>query len=469
MSLHGLPTDIILDIVDLLELPDPISLLLTCSSFYALSKERSFWISILETTRKKSAISCPLNADLSQYTLEKLKAMAFSWLSLQENWNRPFPQIVQPAAPALLPGPAQIIFTVQGTDILVLTENTSVFTWDARLATPFPFPAIETGGHMTQVSGPSEAPGVCSFAISVPQTTDTSISRRYILTIKHAAGKAISIASEFTENPTPPDSHFESLFVAEDMVGLGTIVAMNQKKDCVITLGSGKNCVPDSSVLNIHRSVSGNDLMVSFPYKGHLYILIENGESVQVQHISQRNLCSGRCEESGLYDSEIDSSYIHNVGSAAYCYMVPSTPFYGIAAAFVRLQWTDAFTRITSFTFLPNTATHASDDGVLSPLAFDSPCVSAYLPGELANISLIWLDHSGFNVVAVIQPYGTGLDPLKLVLVRYHPETRSTSSHILTVPDTIDLELVISVCVDDTAGAVYLVDTGGQLWTLRYV
>jgi hypothetical protein len=149
--------------------------------------------------------------------------------------------------------------------------------------------------------------------------------------------------------------------------------------------------------------------------------------------------------------------------------MVPSTPFYGIAAAFVRLQWTDAFTRITSFTFLPNTVTHASDNGVSSPLAFDSPCVSAYLPGELANVSLIWLDHSGFNVVAVIQPYETGFDPLKLVLVRYHPETRSTSSHILIVPDTIDLELVTSVCVDDTAGAVYLVDTGGQLWTLRYV
>jgi hypothetical protein len=44
--------------------------------------------------------------------------------------------------------------------------------------------------------------------------------------------------------------------VAEDIVGLGTIVAMDQQKDCVITLGSGKNCVPDSSVLNIHRSVS---------------------------------------------------------------------------------------------------------------------------------------------------------------------------------------------------------------------
>lgn len=202
--------------------------------------------------------------------------------------------------------------------------------------------------------------------------------------------------------------------------------------------------------------------MVSFPYKGHLYILVENGESVQIQHIFQRNLCSGRCEESGLYESEINSSYIHRAVAAAYCYMVPSTPFYGIAAAFVRLQRTDDFTRITSFTFLPTTATQASDDGVSSPLAFDSPCVSAYLAGELANISLIWLDHSGFNVVAVIRPY-------KLVLVRYHPETRSTSSHILTVPDTIDLELVTSVCVDDTAGAVYLVDTGGQLWALRYV
>ncbi|KAJ6593256.1 hypothetical protein B0H19DRAFT_1246049 [Mycena capillaripes] len=79
-----------------------------------------------------------------------------------------------------------------------------------------------------------------------------------------------------------------------------------------------------------------------------------------------------------------------------------------------------------------------------SPLAFDSPCVT-----------------DGFNIIAVIN--------LGLVLVRYHSETKRTSSHTLTVPDTVDLNDLHVVCVNDTAGAVHLIDTPGLFSTLRYV
>jgi hypothetical protein len=73
------------------------------------------------------------------------------------------------------------------------------------------------------------------------------------------------------------------------------------------------------------------------------------------------------------------------------------------------------------------------------------------------------MDHSGFNVAMVVQ------SPLRLVLLRYHPETRTTSVHTLAVPDTIELNNLSSVCVDDTAGAVHVVDRQGLISTLRYI
>jgi hypothetical protein len=41
--------------------------------------------------------------------------------------------------------------------------------------------------------------------------------------------------------------------------------------------------------------------------------------------------------------------------------------------------------------------------------------------------------------------------------------------HALAVPDTIDLEELDGLCVDDATGAVHLVDNEGVLSTIRYV
>ncbi|KAJ7817289.1 hypothetical protein B0H14DRAFT_3474761 [Mycena olivaceomarginata] len=469
-----LPTDITLEVIKLLELPDPLSLLLTCSSLYKLSNDRIFWISVLETTRKRYPIGCPVYADLSQYTLEALKGLVVSWMKLQHSWDQPSPKIVQPVTSTPLSGRARIIFNVQGTDILVLAIEGRVFCWDSKLATPFPFPPIETGGRITRVSGPADAPGICSLAILVEPMHNHHIlnlgsgnSSRYVIIIRHADGKATSFTSQFSEvSRVHHGRYFESLFLTEDMVG--RTVAMDSREDCIVTVGavSGDNHLADStSVLKLHRPVSHQDLVISFAYQGHLYTLLENNSSVEIHHVSRKSLQSGRCEQSGLHSSEILS---YSPESSAFCYLTPSAPFYGISAVFVRVDWVEPGLMTTAFTFLPNTLTHAPDDGFSSPLAFDSPCVTESISGELNHLGCVWLDHSGFNLVAVIQPDAVDL-PTWLLLVRYHPDTRSISTHRLDVPDTIDLSNLGSLCVDDTAGAVHLVDDEGILSTLRYV
>lgn len=198
-----------------------------------------------------------------------------------------------------------------------------------------------------------------------------------------------------------------------------------------------------------------------FSYNGHLYNLLEDGISVQIQHISRENLRSRRYDEWGLYKSDILAPRTPYI---PFCFILPSTPFYGVSAVFVRVSHDSEST--ISFTFLPNTLTYASDDGVASPIAFDLPCPTEYIAGTLNNMALLWMDHSGSNVVVVVE---SDENDAALMLVRYHSETASTSSHILAVPDSIDLHALNSVCVDDTAGAVHLVDGLGVFWTLHYV
>jgi hypothetical protein len=144
-----------------------------------------------------------------------------------------------------------------------------------------------------------------------------------------------------------------------------------------------------------------------------------------------------------------------------------TTPFYGITAVFARVEWDSTHALVAAFYFLPNTLTHASDDGVSPPLAFDSPFVTELVHGELFDVNTCWLDHSGCNMIAAIQESADSF--LRLALVRYYPETRSTSTHDLSVPDTINLRDIDSLSFDDTAGAIHLVDNQGMLSTLRYI
>ncbi|KAK7057726.1 mannose ER-golgi intermediate compartment [Favolaschia claudopus] len=463
MRLLELPTDVILEIIKFLELPGPLNLTLTCSRLYMLSNEPIFWISVLEATRNRYPLACSIYADLSEYNLDALKRLAVSWIKLHRNWNQIRPRIVQPAITTHLHGPAHIIFNVQGTDILVFAQMGSVFCWDAKRAAPFPLPAIETGGHVTRVSGPLEAPGVCSFAVMVTQINAPNTARRYFITMEHKDGKALSFTGQFSTVSLHQGRHFESLWVTAELVG--TVIAMAEERNCILTTGGlYDNNLPEfTSTAELHRSLHDDDLVVSFTHNGHLYMLMENRASVAIYHISRQSLLGGQCKLPAptFCPKSPSTDFPSSAGQVAFCFMIPSTPIYGISAVFVRLHWKPSSgLPATSFTFLPSTLTDAtSDDGLSSPLAFDSPCVTEYVDGQMADMSLLWLDHSGFNVAAVIQIESeeqTNGPVSQLVLVRFHPETSATSTHCLDLPEFINIDNLESLCVDDTAGAIHL-------------
>ncbi|KAF8150519.1 hypothetical protein K438DRAFT_1865537 [Mycena galopus ATCC 62051] len=468
IDLCALPADIILEVVNFLDAQDAISLLLTCSTLYTLSGQRSFWISVLKTTQNKFPIACPPDTDLSQLTLEVLKDLVFSWQKLQDNWNLPSPKIVRPVISTRLPVPGhtEILVDVQGTDILVLNSGESVFCWDSKLAIPFPFPAIYCG--VIRAVSSHDASGVCTIALSTDERPqpDRRTAHRYVITIKHANGKAISFSHEVIELLIS-DSDIEAFsFTTEDATG-SIVVADDHCSITASPISGNTRLAGSATLLKLHRSVSRREMINCLAYKGHLYILLEDRLSIQVQHISRRNVRSGRCEESGRYICDKAFPVERKPFVHAVCTVTPSTALYGISAVFVRLDGDlDDTHSSTAFTFLTNHFTHTPDDGVSSPLAFDSPTVTEYVPGTLRHPGLVWLDHSGLNLAAVVW---SGSDDPSLVLVRCHPKTRSISLHTLVVPSSIDFHKLDGLCIDETAGAIHLMDREGLLSTMRYV
>ncbi|KAJ6590083.1 hypothetical protein DFH09DRAFT_222100 [Mycena vulgaris] len=257
MLFSDFPEDIILEVMNHLVLPDHMSLLTTCSSIYRLSQQRSFWISVLDTTRKTSTIACPRFTPLSEYNLESLKEFVFSWLRLQKNWSKPYPLIRQPATFTVLSEPAEIILTVPGTDILLLhlKESGVIICWDVKMANLFSFLPVTTGGRIDGISAPSESYGIYVVAIQTIQAKAPFTGRRLLLTIKHENRKATSFESVFSDMLPETGSHFSSLFVTEHVVG--SVVVRERQEHCTIVSSNlhsnNQNFV---SSINLHREVS---------------------------------------------------------------------------------------------------------------------------------------------------------------------------------------------------------------------
>ncbi|KAJ7063738.1 hypothetical protein C8F01DRAFT_1134129, partial [Mycena amicta] len=79
----------------------------------------------------------------------------------------------------------------------------------------------------------------------------------------------------------------------------------------------------------------------------------------------------------------------------------------------------------------------------------------------------VWMDHGGFNVTIVVETLDNSGPVLKLV--RYHPKgATKTSVHDLELPPSVNLLALTTVCIDETAGTVHLVDQAGVITTLYY-
>ncbi|KAF7289279.1 AGC/PKA protein kinase [Mycena indigotica] len=477
--LATIPTDILFEIVAHLELSDAVSLTLTCTGLRQLASERNFWILILNSARISTPIGCPALLDLSIYPLSKLKHLALSQLTLEQTWSAQHPQLrpIRPFQAANLPEPAIIIHSVQGTDVLILhVPNTGeIYCWDKREARLFPGVThrIPTSGSITSVSVPNDSDGLSreSVAVIVRSWGFLVTYWQYIITVRHKNGKATALEYEASEITRSPDfSGLGCLFFDPHVTGCLTIdSALNVWLSTAARDHSpNNNAVTYERVAQLYNN-SGQIASCCFTYRGHIYNTLEvpGGQSFRIFHLS-RQLVQSKHQIPSTHDVyqytvAIEGGNTQMENAESICFNLPTSPQYGICAVFVR---SDDLT--VWFTFVP-CAPATTESAVTSPLDFPFNALVAKISGVLVNRVLVWLDHSGHNLAAVIRrPDGP-----RLTLVRYHPgnERRpaTTSEHWLQTPAGIDLLATKSCCIDDTSGTVHLVDQDAVFHTLNYV
>ncbi|KAF7289275.1 F-box domain-containing protein [Mycena indigotica] len=470
LLLSQLPVEITLEVASKLSLSDALSLLWTCASFYALSGQRSFWIVILTTARDHIPLLCQPYTDFSVYPLDKLRELVYSQLRLEGNWSRSHPQVKRHLPPVKFGEKVEILSTLQGTGLalLHLPDSRKLICWDTETSGQEPvIPAIPTTGRIVGVSAPFGLGNVSYVAVLIMQWHEPYTTERHLITIHHKGKIVTAFTNEFTLSRTPNGHYFESLFLTEDLVG--TLLVEESDNQCLLSFTGNKEIMskPQTSAkMDLPQHIfNERDLTVCFAFRGHLYNLIEDGEVVQIQHVSRKSLSSGRCEETNLFTSKISAEEVLQ----PFCFILPSNPLYGIAAAFIHFH--TAHPKI-QLIFVPATIDISNgDDEEDSPLIFAPDCHIVNIEGRPADISLVWMDHSGCNVIFIVATQLTeaaeGLS-LKLLLVRYRRETQSSTVHRLALPEDFD-GAVAAVSVDETMGAVHLVSAVGTFFTLYYV
>jgi hypothetical protein len=105
--------------------------------------------------------------------LKDLKVIAFHWMRLEENWNRPFPEIIGPIRTSScgVGGPVDIISIVPGTDIVILQLRLlgQLQCWDVISAAPFNCRWLECNDSIYSASEPYEKQGEYAIALLTMQ------------------------------------------------------------------------------------------------------------------------------------------------------------------------------------------------------------------------------------------------------------------------------------------------------------
>ncbi|KAF7295943.1 F-box domain-containing protein [Mycena kentingensis (nom. inval.)] len=479
--LTPLPPELVLEIVPYLALQDALALLATCSSFFALTADRTLWISLLTQTRFSNTIACPPFADLSHpsYTLPRLKAIAYKYLRREQRWSQP---IIRHRTPVLTGRFEQnerpeIIYSIQGTDILLLHLQTSgqLVCWNKRTATQYSLPGISTEAFkIVDISAPCDSDGVSSIALiarfwGLPYTRFA-----HVVTIHHTDGVPTAFSGTCTVVSTVR-GFFDTIFVSEEYFGCAVLSIPSDTMICTISPlrpADGPLQLTEPHEVRVPQEVDDLDMTLCFVHRGHLYSLTESNDArvVHIQHFSRNNVKARRLQESRRWTCAILPQEVHPDPMARpFCFMLPSIPIYGVAGVFIRYFAHDAPDAFATLAFLPCTvAPDAEEDH--SPLDFDAPCSLVRIPGHPSHdASLVWMDHSGFNVAMVLEAEA---DNPQLKLIRYHPLAigdMKISVHDMEVPPSINLLALTTVCIDDTAGTIHLVDNFSVLTTLYYV
>ncbi|KAJ6576863.1 hypothetical protein B0H10DRAFT_2101872 [Mycena sp. CBHHK59/15] len=476
MRLNEISVDVLLYILTLVPLEDAISLILVSREFQSLSRERSFWIYLLDTARKSRPLPCPDDEDISTYDLPDLKRLVFHTIRRDRNWSRPVPDIRGPIDTLALGPGHSLILSISGTSLLLIhSQQDGVVTcWNVNSGLALDSVYIGRSVFHTSLSCGQKKSRSIALLVAEELTADyaSGTPLLVVLTIQHTASVEAVIAVSFRRS-LGTGLTFGQLFINAHLVGLLRVFDMEPLDIVAFNRESGACRV-------IHTDTLYDSQMGAF-LDHALYIVKDRSEMSSNVHMCPENLLP----YSDTHDGDIHmADTLHWADHGARFWdgvdatftgfetwfealgAVTARPVRGVALATlhhinVNEELSPRAINIRFWSFTEGT------DGDVTPSRRLAPAHTLNIRGELAtSVSLqrYLIAYSGVNVLLVVNYRGKR----SLRLVQYGPSSSSSTIHLLEMPSSIDLTAVTGIALDDHRGSVVLIAQDGALYSVAY-
>ncbi|TFK44937.1 hypothetical protein BDQ12DRAFT_641983 [Crucibulum laeve] len=481
MGLSDLPEDVLLYILQYCRLDDVARFSEVCVAFDAMSRRRGFWIAPLERTRRFNPIACPLHDDLKNFSLERLRDIAFHTLRLEKNWSLPKPIPIRPLQTTTFPNEKlHIIFRIPGTSLFLMhsPDRGTMTCWDATLGQPISKPLYVTTCVLEASLGRDEYGRFSRALLTVDEEVGlhsvTIVSVQYD---KHPPEVEIT----FTWDCMPMDRFYFGIFLENEVVGVlrgdlssnhnVEIIAHNTISDSISTIGTDLAYWVRSSLLFPDLFNVDTEIEVTF-WKGAMLFQTENAYQHFLFSCPADLLpwnTNPRCpSDSYIYWSNVlPRSREVEIGMTVVTVkpegILSSDQAYGLLGVSVLSPQNNT-------SELPSTLIRFWSPGLDNADKVDVSTIREDLvvvPGKLQQWSG-WLPfklaQSGKQLILIV----TLDNETFLQLVRYYPETPATSVHRLDVPPVVDLKHLEGISIDDHLGVITLINPQGAMHTLAY-
>ncbi|KAF7362146.1 hypothetical protein MVEN_00560600 [Mycena venus] len=469
-----LNVDVWLYILTLVPLRDAISFTWVSREFRSLTREKTFWISLLSATRTIRPLPCPDDEDLTKCNISDLADMVFRVIRLERNWARSRPRVRAIETIQLGNPDHRILHAIPGTPLLVVHSGFDGTATCWNIETKSALHSVYIGCSVFHVSLVSRRNKAYSIALLVTNdpTEDYTARPSYlaVLTIQ-TASPSPRIDVPFRRE-LEPGFTFGQLFLNPWVVGLLRVFEMEKLEIVAFNRYSGACRVIHTDT--VHDSKMGAFLDDSLYIVNHRndtssnvftcpsYLLPYNDSEEPETHITE----TLDWDDRGIrFWGAIDASYAGLEAWFETLDAVTATPVRGAALTTLHYINVDeeAVPRALNIRFW----SFKDSDTPLSRRLY--PAYSLNVRGMIATVTnssrpRYLMANSDISIL-LLASYD---DTLGLLLVQYDPSAFSSTVRQLEIPSPPDLNTISSIAVDDHRGTVMLIDEDGVLYSVSY-
>ncbi|RDB19328.1 hypothetical protein Hypma_013466 [Hypsizygus marmoreus] len=457
-SLDTLPFDLLLELSEHLDLNDVLNLLRVCNAVYfrALSESRCFWIRLLERTRKRQMVPCPLGMDCKQLDIATLRTMACYANRIEEAWKEGDSRVnchslnwgtaptckdgdvtLGPNILAIIPGTTQVV--IHASEQLVCMD-----VWKHKISSHcLRVPRILSHAHYDE-------PRCHYMALVVDSNNGDYPNDMQVFSIAYDGGDQMEIQLLYVWAVPDPDPLWWAIFIHKDVVDARKVEI---------------SCVDDVAYIAV-VDLEGYFFVYRFPAEDLPYGYNSNPDWISGSAIEREydiNVIVNTLYPRELRNKFVTSQDLENRDFEDPQDVIRWSPLGLHAVLFGRNKdrpmdsnHVYAATWVLDDPYLerPLTNPTAHTDGVMRVMNVGGKkLLHTWAPSN--NIVAVLLDH-GQDTSAHIRVF------------RFIKEAPSVQSRRVQLPSGVEARQICSLAIEERSGIIYAGATSGKLFALPY-